>query len=630
MNNNIDINTATGVALAEIIKSSFNTFLKSSTKIAKEQYGYLFEDFKPYMEECYYRNRNVRILCQGDDDVDLLSIYVETYFSNKNGLIRDTELIININEAKNHVITGAGGAGKTFFMRKLWLDLIGENKRFPLYIELRKLNELSSASLETFIRASISSQLTDTLFEKFCKSGHFIFILDGFDELPKDLHEIIQQQILSIAEKYDKCGVVVSSRPDGRFSGWTTFKVYDAEPFKLEQTKELCSKIPFDKESQRIFVKRLNESFYENYKSFLSNPLLSVMMMMIFKRHMDISQKMGIFYDEAFGTLYQFHDTTKAYNRKKHLDIQTFRKSFGVFCLLSYAQEKFDFSRTELDTLIENSNKLINLHVDKSDVLDDYERNVNLIRQDGLRYYFIHRSFQEYFAAWALTNVFPNKFEKFSRLIDQRYGDKVIRMCYDLQRSLVVTKYIAPKLEAVKSRSSFKKNESEDGIWDKYIPKMTCLIDSKKTLEKRKLGAGLSMRVIEKDPDLLLLVKVMTDVEDYNHNDYYYNFYHTSVHKLFSPFKKWIDQIETTENLTVKEVEFKPNFKKREVLAEIIDENKNHKNVLLPMTDSQFKYLKDICGKHFSEINKVIEWCESEIAKITESNDTIDEMFFND
>jgi hypothetical protein len=56
---------------------------------------------------------------------------------------------------------------------------------------------------------------------------------------------------------------------------------------------------------------------------------------------------------------------------ESEFDIQQFR-SPGAFCLLSYARE-IDFSRTELDDLIDQSSKLVGLNIERSKVLDDYD-----------------------------------------------------------------------------------------------------------------------------------------------------------------------------------------------------------------------------------------------------------------
>ena len=104
---------------------------------------------------------------------------------------------------------------------------------------------------------------------------------------------------------------------------------------------------------------------------------------MTFKDNLDIPKSMNIFYDQAFNTLFTCHDATKAFTRRKALDIDEFRKSFAVFCLLTYFDERYEFGAAEVTSYIIKSSKVLNLVVDKSDILRDYTEAVNLLQQRG-------------------------------------------------------------------------------------------------------------------------------------------------------------------------------------------------------------------------------------------------------
>jgi len=350
-----------------------------------------------------------------------------------------------VEEGENIVVTGNGGAGKTFFMRHAWMTMFrAQSRRTPIFIELRRFNEITQVDLPAYIRRCISSDrnLTDEIFSYFCKKGRFCFLLDGFDEVSKAKRDKLQEDILGMSTKFPECSFVVSSRGENRFAGWQNFQIFESLPFNYAQVRELVEKVPFDKEAKKRFLGKLDDNFYQANQSFLSNPLLAIMMMMTFRENMDIPRVMVTFYDQAFNTLFQWHDATKAYNRTKSLDIGTFQRSFGAFCLLSYYKEIYDFSRSEIIELIRISNKLNSIEVSCEDILHDYEEAVNLIRQDGLRYVFIHRSFQEYFAALAMIRYFPEKFTDFLPEIKKRVSDSVLFMCFELDRNMIVQEYI--------------------------------------------------------------------------------------------------------------------------------------------------------------------------------------------
>jgi hypothetical protein len=246
-----------------------------------------------------------------------------------------------------------------------------------------------------------------------------------------------------------------------RFAGWNTFELYESCPFDLDQVKLLLKKVPFDHESKKLFIKQLDAEFFKRNVEFLSNPLLAIMTMMTFRDNMDVPRRMHIFYEQAFNTLFQWHDATKAFNRKKYLEIDEFRRSFEIFCLLSYFGEKYEFSRSEIIELIVKSNRVNSITVTPECVLKDYEESVNLIRQEGLRYIFIHRSFQEYFAACSLVKLNGERFDKAIRNITGRQADSVLSMCFEINRDIILKRYISPLIAELEGKGylSFQPNE---------------------------------------------------------------------------------------------------------------------------------------------------------------------------
>jgi hypothetical protein len=454
----VDPSSVTAAVVADLVKASFQATVRGASGAVRSTWSKIFEDFAPYMEDTYNRNRNVRILCKKDSDVDLYDVYVHSSFVSSDKTISDHELIEHFIDGKNIIVNGNGGAGKTFFMRHLWLTIFANpGATTPIFIELRQLSDLSKLDLKAFIRRTISNhrELNDDLFDYFCAQGRFSFLLDGFDEVAQEHREELQRQILLLASMYNKCSFAVSSRFEKRFAGWQNFDIFESAPFNLGQVRALITKVPFDADSKVVFLKKLTAEFFGQNKSFLSNPLLSIMMMMTFRENMDIPRRMSIFYDQAFNTLFQWHDATKAYSRPKTLDIEDFQKSFGVFCLLSYYKEVFEFTKSEIMEYISMSSKFCSFPQSPDDILEDYEESVNLIKQDGLKYTFIHRSFQEYFASYALVRIVPDKFFDFIGEISKRTSDNIVPMCFEMNPRLVVQHYIEPEIKRLDEKKFF-------------------------------------------------------------------------------------------------------------------------------------------------------------------------------
>tara|TARA_R110002110_G_scaffold192848_1_gene401286 strand:+ start:440 stop:2380 length:1941 start_codon:yes stop_codon:yes gene_type:complete len=463
MSENIDPNVVVAEAISNLAKASFEALGQGLTSRMRAIWSKAFEDFETYTTQTYRKNKNVRILCVKDRDIDLYEIYVRSKFSCSNSQCSDSDLIFKIRDGKNVVIYGNGGAGKTFFMRHLWLTMF-ENPWgvTPVFVDLRNLNELSTYDLKSFIRLTIVDKgLEEDLFDHFCEQGRFCFILDGFDEVLESARETLQGQILKLASRFAQCSFVLSSRPDKRFAGWSDFDVYASVPFDLAQVIELVDKVPFDERDKKLFKKKLDSKFFQANRSFLSNPLLSIMMMMTFRENMEIPKSMSIFYEQAFSTLYQWHDATKGYDRKKVMEIAQLKRSFGVFCLLSYYNQTYEFSASEIVSYIEKSNSVLGFNFDTREVLREYVESVNLMQQDGLNYVFIHRSFQEYFAAYALSAIFRDKCQVFSKILKGRQSDGFLRLAYEIDRDFILREFIFPEynrvLKGVASRRLSKK-----------------------------------------------------------------------------------------------------------------------------------------------------------------------------
>lgn len=452
----LNLETIAVKAVTEIVTKSFNAVAAGATSAIKIAWQKVFQDFASYMKETFDRNRFVRILSQKGRDEYIYNVYVSSSFKCGNKTISDEKLIREINDGKNVVVVGNGGAGKTFFMRHLWLTLFSENQggRIPIFIELRKLNDLDKADLRDFVRLTISRRKLDAgVFDSLCITGRFVFILDGFDEVIGTHKDDLQRQILEMTCEFPDCRFVVSSRYEDHFAGWQDFFVYESCPFSFKQVKQLIKKVPFAPASKKLFVKELTERFFKEHVDFLSNPLLAIMMMMTFRENLEIPKRMNIFYDQAFNTLYHWHDSTKAYRRHKFLDIQDFQRSFSYFCLITYYDEKYEFTKTEMMTFIEKSSRLAGLEASASNILTDYQEAVNLIKQEGLVYSFIHRSFQEYFAANALVRLISReKFQEIVPRIAGRRSDNVMIMAFEMDRSKVVLSYIKPSLDRLSAR----------------------------------------------------------------------------------------------------------------------------------------------------------------------------------
>ena len=272
--------------------------------------------FGPHLKATFDRCTKIKTLLNKDEPVDLLSQYVNLNFKCGNKEFDDYAVIDELRKRKKIIISGTAGGGKTIFMKYLWVSLFENPKgKIPVFIELRKLNDVASDDLMLYTYHSIvdaRSSISRPLFDQLVNAGAFIFMFDGFDELLVEKRKHIEKQILALANNNPDSVVIVSSRPDERFDSWRAFSNFTVQPLDKKQVVNLIQKLNYDdREIKKKFIERVKRDLYERHKSFLSSPLLATMMLITFRDFADIPEKIHLFYDQAFDALFSKHDATK-------------------------------------------------------------------------------------------------------------------------------------------------------------------------------------------------------------------------------------------------------------------------------------------------------------------------------
>lgn len=615
MTNDINGNVIIAEVVKTLIKDCFYSISSNANKFMSDTWSKFFEEFEPYMTKTYLKNNYIRILSQTDKNIEFSKVYIGSYFECSGDRMSDDEVIEHLYKGKNIIINGNGGAGKTFFMRYLWTKLFENSFHYsPIFLELRDLNSITSSNLNAFIRKSISPKkdLSTDIFNYFCNQGRFCFILDGFDEVSHEKREALQKEIIDLSSEYPDCRFVLSSRDNQIFSGWSNFDIFRSSPFTFEQVKQLVDQLPFEVNSKKLFKKKLTQKFYNEYESFLSNPLLSVMMMMTFKNNMDIPKRMSVFYQQAFYTLYKLHDATKIYSRSKWLEIDLFQRSFSMFCLYSYFKEKYIFSEVEILDYISNSNNFCKITTKPVNILSDYVESVNLIKQDGFNYEFIHRSFQEYFCAYALTNIVSDKFSDYFEHISNRVEDTVLLMCYELNPNLVIEGYIKKNINLIQ-------NINDEGSYNyltHYGVEFHVFYDEKNAISVK----------VKNEKSVDFITNVNTVINFQKNTMYIFDKMFSSEEGFVIPSLIELKSSKITHKLIVK-------FHNNEVMTEISlldDDSMNHEEKKILNS----RYKTKLNSIDFNKLDKILEfetkkiekWCNKEVSSLNKREKNLEQL----
>lgn len=416
-----------------------------------------FRGYEPYLAETYRRVSTFRSFANPAETVQVVDQFVPTYFTSEATRTPDfdqDELIERLIQGHRYVVSGFAGYGKSMVMRYVALSLYEAPRgRIPLFIELRNLNRLETPNLLAYVNSTYAqgSSVSLEAFRRGMESGLFVILLDGFDEINHEIRRDLESQILEMAVAFPRTSIVVSGRPhDSRYGSWRDFELIKIKPMSKLQVLQLIKNLNYDNGVKRRFSKKVSDGLYESHQSFMSTPLLAILMLLTFEKNSNIPDKMYLFYGKAFETLFNQHDATKEQydrSRKSTLQIDEFQNIFATFCVTTYVEEKTEFTQVEIHQKLREAVKYNAVDTSVGDYLSDLEEAVCLMVKEGHSYFFVHRSFQEYFTAVFLRNAPETDRDKFLDGVGNRPWDGVLPMLFDMASDQIEATWLPRRME---------------------------------------------------------------------------------------------------------------------------------------------------------------------------------------
>ncbi len=296
------------------------------------------------------------------------------------------------------------------------------------------------------------SDLTEALDGK-----KLMLLMDGLDEIKSDYVENFEKDLDVFIKTWSETPVIITSRPINQFISYNKFLLCDIQPLEKEQSVELIEKLEFwDTEVKKNFIEALKNRLYESHRQFASNPLLLTIMLMTYSTFGEIPAKMHVFYSKAYETMSRLHDATKgSFKRKMHtkLSPEDFTKYFAEFCARTYRDQIIEFDKTLFCSYMSKVMERApdeHAKIQLKNFLRDLTDNLCIMYKEGEKYYFIHRSFQEYFTAVYFASGFDAKLINVGKFFDTngaRNYDKTFDMLYDMIPRKVERFIFMPYLE---------------------------------------------------------------------------------------------------------------------------------------------------------------------------------------
>lgn len=434
--------------------------IEKSLKQTKDKIlGRYESSFSAHLFSTLHKCSEVQTIFTNEKKVPLRSIYTNLYVSGDTK-IRDEDIISDIDNLGNIVVSGTGGAGKTMLMKFLALNAIEYPiGRIPLFIELRNLSfdNLTNFHKAVFDYCVDQQQGHDqyTIFREGLRNGLFLIFFDGLDEVPSSHRDEIFNSIKRMARELPRCRIIASSRPEIDTRNWGELKTLHVLGMTSTQAKNLIGKVDFPVSLKNEFINLMDQTFFNKHRSFLSIPLLCSLMLLTYHEYQSIPSRITVFYDQAFETLMRRHDRSKEGFFKRLLECglssDRFRLVFAAFCYRTLAKQEVSFSDENFRYHISRAAAATEIQVDVDCYATDLVSHVCAIMRDGLNLHFIHRSFQEYFAAVYLIRYRGgDALALYDRLFQALNVNDVALMAYDLDIQAFEREWALPACRRIK------------------------------------------------------------------------------------------------------------------------------------------------------------------------------------
>ncbi len=348
---------------------------------------------------------------------------------------QEFEVLELVEKEEKLIIFGESGSGKTTTLR--WLNYIfaksyleGKNENVPLYIELN-----SYISEERFIKKPFDAYVTmkaegkgiseDTL--KTILKGKAIILLDGFDLLSPTDEFHPYDKISNFITDYNNCRFVISSRPSFFESIKSNFKVSELEKLTDEKIEIFINHYVPDEELANILKDKILSN--QQLKSILSNPMMLYIAIKVAMGRKDKSDDLlpsnrSDLYEAFISTLFSHQD-----EKGKHLHADRIQIENALTDIYFNLQSKNEVSckYSEAFKFVKKSSEdPIFKKISPQLILEDCLKLGILYKNDNYVSYGIHQSFQEYFAAIKLKELFESGYDVSEAFSHPKWEEVVI------------------------------------------------------------------------------------------------------------------------------------------------------------------------------------------------------------
>ncbi len=368
-------------------------------------------------------------------------------------------------EYKNITLIGVAGSGKSTVVKHLFLSALEQNYKVPILIELRHLNDYKGNIKSLITEKILNSRIKPTkgILQRALKSGKFLFLLDGYDEIFSDKKQEVNSQIESFVDSYSQNNFVITTRPGSGIERFPRFHDFKVQSLSKDDVSKFIDKLVTNEERKKRILRIVEDPKNDNYSEYLNNPLLLSMFILAFESHPEIPSRKSSFYRNVFDTLYSKHDgiTKNSFPREKLTKLQRdqFEKVLSTFSYLSLLEGRYAYTHEYLSDKLSVSRKSVPTECDVEDLIYDLRTSISVLLKDGFEYKFPHRSLQEYFTALFISKLPSNKKSKAYKNVlailkesSSDYSFTFWNLCKELDEVAFTKNFLIPQLKSLQAK----------------------------------------------------------------------------------------------------------------------------------------------------------------------------------
>ncbi|MBE7380100.1 MAG: NACHT domain-containing protein [Leptolyngbya sp. SIO1E4] len=324
-----------------------------------------------------------------------------------------------VNQHPKLTVLGQPGAGKSTFLRRVGLAAFGGQQKtalkfncIPVFLELKRFNPT-----EIDLLGAVAKELSNFGFpetpefaSKALEQGKLLVLLDGLDEVPKDILNPAIEAIQDFVTRYDQNRFITSCRTAAHrsdFRGFTNVELADFDDEQIWKFIQRWFQSDLDKESntaERCW-NQLNDRRNRAAKELAQTPLLLTFLCLVYNRTQKFFDKRATLYRKALDILLEEWAADKRLNLGdiyEGLNTELEKVLLAEIAYHGFVNDQLFFTRQEL---IDQINEFVENTADKptlpgKDILDAIaeQQGIFVERAEDV-YSFSHLTLQEYLTA---------------------------------------------------------------------------------------------------------------------------------------------------------------------------------------------------------------------------------------